>query len=51
MARTAAQALITAIMADMIGWYDHWYQIAATVGTMSLLSFLHAVVAPPPEIK
>lgn len=48
-ARTAAQALIAAIGADLIGWYGHWYQILATVGTMSLLSFLHAIVSPPPE--
>jgi len=50
-ARTAAQALAAAIGADLIGWYSHWYQILATVATMALLSFLHAIISPPPESK
>lgn len=51
MARTAAQALIVAIGADLVSWYTHWYQIVATVATTSLLTFATAIAWPPPESK
>lgn len=44
MIRSAAQALAAAILADQIGWFNHFYQIAITVGTMTLLSLLSSIV-------
>lgn len=49
--RTAAQTLIAAIGVNFLGWFDNWLQTLALVGTMSLLSFLNAIIAPPPEGK
>lgn len=50
-ARTAAQALIAGIGADYLGWFENWLQVLALIGTMSLLSFANAILAPPPESK
>jgi hypothetical protein len=46
-ARTAAQTVIFAIGANLAGWLDNWQQMLVSVFTMSLLSFAHAVAAPP----
>lgn len=50
-ARTMAQALITAIGADYVGWLGHWYQIVILTGTMGLLAFATSIAWPPPESK
>lgn len=50
-ARTAAQTLVAAIGMNYVGWIDNWLQVLVWVGTMSLLSFANAILAPPPEGK
>lgn len=50
-ARTAAQTLIAAIGISYVDWLDNWTQVVILVGTMSLLSFATAILAPPPEAK
>jgi len=44
---TMAQTVVGAIMADQIGWFTRWYQIAISVGTMMTLAFLTQILRDP----